>query len=195
MQTEYEATFIKVDKDEVRKRFELAGARLIKPEFLQKREVFDLPLGHEIPDGWLRVRDESDKITMSLKIVGGAKIEDQKELCLTVDNFIAATELLKSIGCPQKAYQESKRELWMMDGVEITIDEWPFLEPFVEIEAKTEAEVKKVSALLGFDYSQAIFCSVDTLYSEKYNFDKEVINHGTSKLVFEMDNPFEKVSL
>jgi adenylate cyclase class 2 len=192
MQTEYEATFIKVDKEEMRTKFKLAGAKLIRPEFLQTRKVFDLPSGHEIADGWLRVRDEGDKITMSLKIVGGKKIEDQKELCLKIDNFEAAVELLKSIGCSQKAYQESRRELWMIDDVEITIDEWPFLEPFVEIEAKTEEEVKRISALLGFDYNQAIFCSVDTLYSQKYNIDKEVINHGTTKIVFDMDNPFEK---
>jgi adenylate cyclase class 2 len=179
----------------MRAKFKLAGAKLIRPEFLQTRKVFDFPVGHEIDNGWLRVRDEGDKVTMSLKIVGGKNIEDQKELCLKIDNFDSAVELLKSIGCPQKAYQESKRELWIIDEVEITIDEWPFLEPFVEIEAKNEEEVKRVSSLLGFDYNQAIFCSVDTLYSEKYKIPKEVINHGTIRIVFDMDNPFENINV
>ncbi len=43
MNIEYEATFLKIDRDEIRKRLRNAGAKLIKPEFLQKRVVFNLP--------------------------------------------------------------------------------------------------------------------------------------------------------
>jgi adenylate cyclase class 2 len=191
MQIEYEATFTNINKAEIRGKLEAAGARLIKSEFLQKRIVFNLPEGHEIKGGWLRVRDEGDKITMSLKIIDGEKIEDQKEICLGISDFGLAVNFLKTIGCRQKAYQESKRELWVINGVEITIDEWPFLEPFVEIEAQTEVEVKETSRVLGFDYSQALFCSVDTLYSTKYGVPKEVINNEISEILFDMKNPFE----
>jgi adenylate cyclase class 2 len=191
MQIEYEATFTNINKAEIRGKLEAAGARLLKPEFFQKRIVFSLPEGHEIKGGWLRVRDEGDKITMSLKIIDGEKIEDQKEICLGISDFGLAVNFLKTIGCRQKAYQESKRELWTLNGVEITIDEWPFLEPFVEIEAQTEVEVKETSRALGFDYSQALFCSVDTLYSAKYGVPKEVINNEISEILFDMKNPFE----
>ena len=34
-----------------------------------------------------------------------------------------ARELLNTLGCQERAYQETKRELWKLDGVEITIDE------------------------------------------------------------------------
>ena len=54
---EYEAKFININKDSVRENLKLVGAELIKPEFLQKRVVFNLPTGHEIKGGWLRVRD------------------------------------------------------------------------------------------------------------------------------------------
>ncbi len=40
MQTEYEATFIDVDKDEVREKLKQVGAVLVKPEVLMKRYVF-----------------------------------------------------------------------------------------------------------------------------------------------------------
>lgn len=190
MGIEYEATFINVDKDDIRKRLKKAGATLIKPDFLQKRRVFELPVGHEIPGGWLRVRDEQDKITMSLKIVNGDKIEDQKEICLKIDNFEEGVNFLESIGCKQKAYQESRRELWILDGVEVTIDEWPFLEPYVEVEGKSEEKVKEVSAKLDFDYSTALFCSVDVLYNKKYGTPIEHINHNLNKIVFDGENPF-----
>ncbi len=190
MEIEYEATFTNINKDEYRKKLEGIGAKLLKSEFLQKRVVFELPKGHEIKGGWLRVRDEGDKITMSLKIVDGNKIENQKELCLRVDNFEHATEFLISIGCTKKGYQESKRELWVLNGVEITIDEWPFLEPYLEIEGKSEKEVKNVSEKLGLDYSTAMFCAVDTIYSKKYNLPENVIDNNISKIIFGGENPF-----
>src|SRR3989344_4356730 len=153
MYTEFEATFTNVRKEDIRAKLTRAGAKLIKKEFLQKRTVFNLPKGHEINGGWLRVRDEGDKITMSLKIVDGNKIENQKEIQLLVDSFNEAVKLLETVGAAKKAYQESKRELWKLDNIEITIDEWPFLEPFIEIEGHSEYEVKNVAAKLGFDYS------------------------------------------
>ncbi len=192
MYIEFEATFTNIDKDNIRARLRKAGARLIKREFLQKRTVFNLPKDHEIKGGWLRVRDEGDKITMSLKIVDGNKIENQKETQLIVDNFENAVDILESIGCINKAYQETKRELWKLGGVEVTIDEWPFLEPFVEIEGKSEKEVKMAAEKLGFDYSKAKFCSVDTLYSEKYGFPEDHFNNHSPKIVFDMENPFLK---
>lgn len=190
MYTEFEATFTNVKKDDVRNKFRKAGARLIKKEFLQKRIVFNLPKVHEINGGWLRVRDEGDKITMSIKIVDGNKIENQKETQLVIDSFDNAVSLLESIGCENKAYQETKRELWELDGVEITIDEWPFLEPFVEIEGISKKEVKSVANKLGFNYSTEVFEAVDELYSKKYGITKGRINNHTPKILFGMENPF-----
>lgn len=189
---EYEATFTNISKDKVRKKLETAGAKLIKPEFLQKRTTFSLPAGNEIRGGWVRVRDEGDKITMSLKIIDGNRIQDQKEICIKVDSFQNACELLRTIGCVEKAFQETKRELWKLDEVEITIDEWPFLEPFVEIESTSEEAVKKIATKLGFEWDKAKFCAVGTIYSEKYKISEDVINNHTPKIVFEMSNPFVK---
>lgn len=190
MNIEYEATFANVDKDGVREKLRRSGATLVRAEFLQRRAVFRLPQGHEIDGGWLRVRDEGDRITMSLKVVDGEEIHNQKETMLVVDSFEEARKFLLSLGCLEKAFQESKRELWVLDSVEITIDEWPFLPPFVEVEGGSEELVKIVSEKIGFDYAQAKFCAVDTLYSERYQIAPERINNQTPNIVFEMNNPF-----
>jgi len=192
MNIEYEATFPNINKDEIRQRLLSAGASLIKPEFFLKRNVFHLPKGNEVEGGFLRVRDEGDKITMSMKVIKEKGIEDQEELCLTVNDFNQASEFLGVIGCTQKSYQETKRETWEFDGVEIDIDEWPFLEPFVEIEGSSEEAVRSVSEKLGFDYSQALFCSAGTLYSKKYGLPATSINK-TPMITFEMENPFLKL--
>ena len=190
MKIEYEATFPNINKDEIRKRLKEAGAVLTQPEFLQKRATFNLPKGHEIKGDWLRVRDEGDKITMTLKVVDGDQIHNQKEITLKIENFEEAVKLLETIGCQKKSYQETKRELWMLDEVEIDIDEWPYLEPYVEIEGKSEEAVKNVSKKLGFDYSKALFCCVTTLYNLKYGIYEEVINNQIPEITFEGKNPF-----
>ena len=185
--------FWDINKNEIRKKLKEIRAKLVKKEFLMKREVFDLPKGHEINGGWIRIRDEEDKITMSLKIIEGNIVSDnincQKEVCLNIDNFENARIFLENIGCKKKAYQETKREIWKLDGVEISIDEWPFLEPFVEIEGKNEEEVKSASEKLGFNYKDAFFGSADFLYAKKYSISEDIVN-DTPEIVFGEKNPF-----
>ncbi|MBT3324334.1 CYTH domain-containing protein [archaeon] len=189
MEIEYEATFPNIIKDEIRNKLIELGAKLIKKEFLMKRSVFTLPKNNEIDNAWLRVRDESDRITMSLKVIDGNQIHNQKEVCLNIDHFSDAELFLTTLGCKKKAYQETKRELWILDEVEVCIDEWPFLEPFVEVEGKSEELVKLVSEKLGFDYTKALFCSVATLYNIKYGVDEDIISNATPIITFEK-NPF-----
>jgi len=189
MQIEFEATFTNIKKDELREKLERSGAELVRPEFLQKRENF---FPHDDKRGWIRVRDEGYKITLSYKrLVNRKKIEGQQEICLVVDDYENAKQFLQAMGCKQKNYQESKREIWELDGVEICIDEWPFLEPFVEIEGKSEQEVKNVCKKLGFEYNNAKFCAAGDLYEEKYDIPVRKINNETPKIIFGMENPFE----
>jgi len=193
MKIEYEATFKNIDKDEIRARLKAANAVMIYPEFLMTRYVWHFPKGHEVKGSSIRVRQEADKITMSVKIIADNEhIEDQKETCITISSLEDAKEILDTIGCQKRAYQESKRELWQLDGADITIDEWPFLEPFVEIEASSEQAVKDIAKKLNFDYSQAIFGSVDFQYKAKYGISiKQIIAH-TPHIIFDMKNPFVK---
>jgi len=191
MEIEYEATFENVDKDAMRARLRAAGATLVRPEFTQGRVVFNMPKGHEILGGWLRVRDEGGKTTMSLKVVDGSSIENQKEICLAVDDFDAAVEFLSLVGADRKAHQETRRELWSLDGTEVTIDEWPFLEPFVEVEGRDEATVRAASEKLGFDYATALFCSIGTMYVRKYGIAEDTFNNRSPRIVFDMENPFD----
>lgn len=191
MDIEYEAKFLHVNKDEVRERLQKAGATLVRPEYLQKRIPFHLPIGKRINDVWLRVRDEGDKVTVSLKAIDGDKIENQKELCVQVSDFSDTVRILEAIGCERKSYQETRRELSILDNTEITIDEWPFLEPFVEVEGTSETLVREVSEKIGFDYQQALFCAVGKLYQIKYGIHPDQIN-TVGKIVFDMENPFVK---
>lgn len=111
MEIEYEAKFLNIVKDEIRDVLKKSGATLVRPEYQQKKFNFRLPKEKRSDNAWVRVRDEGDKITLSLKVISGEAIADQKEISLTIDNFDDAGSLLEKIGCERKAYQESKREL------------------------------------------------------------------------------------
>ena len=191
LSTEYEATFCNIDINKTRKQIKKLGGKLLKPMFKQKRVNFYLPEGQEIKGAWLRVRDENDKITMSLKITGNNKsIDSQKEVELIVNSYENALTFLKTIGARKKSFQETKREIWEIEGVKLMIDIWPFLEPILEIEGKNENEVKKVAKKLGLNWSNAVFNSVDFIYSQKYKIPTEKINNHTPLIKFNMKNPF-----
>ncbi|MBP9772190.1 MAG: CYTH domain-containing protein [Candidatus Pacebacteria bacterium] len=193
METEYEATFWPIDKDTVRSLLQTAGATMKYPERLMRRVVFYLPPTSPLTGktAWARVRDEGDKITMSIKqLAKHDEISDQKEVELTVSSFETGIEMLRLIGCEEKAFQETKRELWELDGVQITIDEWPFLQPFIEIEGQTEEVVRTVSEKLGYKWSDALFCSADLIYMKQYGITHARINDETPRLAFSDPNPF-----
>ncbi len=188
MNIEYEATFTQINKGGIRKKLQDIEAKLIKPEFLMKRVVFHPP--KHIKNGWMRVRDEGDKITLGLKVIEGNKITDQKEIELVINDLNEGFKLLEAIGARKKSYQETKRELWHLDGLEITIDTWPGLQPLIEIEGKNEEKVKKTATKLGFNWQEAVFGATDEIYERELGIPKKIINQQTPEITFE--NPPKK---
>jgi adenylate cyclase class 2 len=175
MKNEIEATFLSVDKDSTRDKLKKAGFKLNIPEYLMRRKTFDfsrIAPGH---NKWGRVRQESDKITMTVKEIRGSGINDTYEVELTVDDFDTATSFFEACGIPAKAFQENMREAWVRDGVEATIDTWPGLNPFIEIEGTTEKVVREISNELGFDFGNAVFGSIDIVYEKELGIPAEII--------------------
>jgi adenylate cyclase class 2 len=188
METEYEAKFLNVDKDEVRRRLTAAGATLQRPEFAQRRWVFALPKEKHSSNVFARVRDEGGIITMTWKQFSGEEVDNPKEIELIVDSFDNAVEMLTQLGCTPTSFQENRRELWHLGAAKVTIDSWPFYEPFVEIEGTSEDIVRNASTKAGFDWSKALFCGVSKLFQMKYG--EHVLIRQMPLLTFDMPDPF-----
>lgn len=167
MKKEIEATYLSVDKDAVRKKLSTAGFVLQTPEYTMRRKTFDFSRVAPGLNKWGRVRQESDKVTMTVKEVRGSGINDTYEVELVVNDFDTASAFFEACNIPAKAFQENMREVWNRDNVEVTIDTWPGLNPFVEIEAETEEVVREVSKELGFDFEKAVFGSIDIVYEKE----------------------------
>lgn len=175
MKKEIEATYLSVNKEEVRKKLKASGFVLQTPEYMMRRKTFDF--SHVAPgrNKWGRVRQESNKVTMTIKEVRGSGINDTYEVELVVNDFDTASAFFEACNIPAKAFQENKREVWQCDEVEVTIDTWPALNPFVEVEAENEELVRKVSDELGFDFEKAVFGSIDLVYEKELGIPAETI--------------------
>jgi len=153
MQTEIEAKFPDINPDSIRTKLREVGAVQEHPEIFMRRKVFDYPDRRlEKIGGWVRVRDEGSQVTLSYKQLNDRTLHGTKEVSVIIDDFDKACELIEAIGLPAYSYQETKREKWMLGDVEITIDTWPWIPTFVEIEGATEESVRSVASRLQFDW-------------------------------------------
>jgi len=176
MATEIEAKFTQIDPTVIRQRLADVGAKLIQPERLMKRKLFEYPDGRlQARNAWIRLRDEGDKITLAYKQLNDRSLHGTQEISITVDDFDQATDWLQAIGLRMKSYQETKRESWKLGLTSIDIDTWPWVPPLVEIEGEHEADVKQVASLLGFDWQQVKHGSVENVYQEIYDLTEEEI--------------------
>jgi adenylate cyclase class 2 len=81
-----------------------------------------------------------------------------------------------------------------MDGMVITIDSWPFLNQFVEVEGPSEQAVQAACERLGLPYQHAIFGSIDLLYARQYGIAPRVITEDIPALTFVGANPLLRFS-
>jgi adenylate cyclase class 2 len=181
MQTEIEAKFLDIKLDELRAILRTHGAMRIHEERLMKRKVFDKQDGElRKMGGWIRVRDEGDKVTLSYKQLNDRTLHGTKEVSLDVSNFETACDFLLVTGFVCKCYQETKRERWELDGVEVTLDTWPWIPSFVEIEGKSDEDLKSVVLKLGLNWATALHGSVETAYQAVYEVTEDEVNSWES---------------
>lgn len=185
MQNEIEAKFLDINKAKIRQKLKQLGATLEKPEVLMRRVVFQTD-----KHSFARVRDEGDQIVMTYKhVVDGHSILGTKEVNVKVNDYDAAILLLKCCGLKAKANEETKREIWRLKNTEICIDTWPWIPPFIEIEAPSAAEVWELAKKLGFTKDQAKFGSVDTIYQHYFGVEPDIVNSHTPEILFNMQPP------
>lgn len=169
MKSEIEVKFLDINHDAIRTKLKGLGARCNHEKRLMRRFIVETPEMHE-KDAFLRVRDEGSKVTMTYKQFDKLAVDGAKEIEITIDNFDDGVSLVKTV-CPtvnRVSYQESKRETWMLGDVEVVLDEWPWLKPYIEIEGESEDALKQVAEQLGLSWNAAVFGDVMAAYRVEY---------------------------
>ncbi len=177
MQPEIEARFLNVNHDLLRKKLLDVHAKQIYSMREMSRKNFDFSDRRlQIKNGWVRVRNEGDLVTLSYKQLDHRGVDGTKEVNLVVNNFDQTCLFLESIGLEAKSFQETKRESWILDNVQIELDVWPWIKPMLEIEADSEAELRRIAKLLELDWQDALHGSVEVAYQAEYDVTEDEID-------------------
>lgn len=190
MTNEYELKFIDINKDDIRAKLLALHYYMDLPETLMKRQTFHLP--DTYPDSkskWGRVRDEGKRITATIKWYdnpNNPSISEIHEEEIVVSDWDSGVGWLEQKGFKLTAYQENTREAWKKQGVsglEVVIDTWPGLLPYIEVEALSIEDVYSASIELGFDPSLGMTGGVEWVYLKKLGVSTDQIK-SLSEITF-----------
>ena len=130
-----------VDEEEVRSRLRKLGARLMG-KYNFKRVVFNVSVTPKVTAD-IRVRTDGKNSFITLKKRYGDGLSDRDEYELGVKDFREAARMLNALFGESKYsyYVENRREEYLLGGSHVTIDKWPQLPAFVEIEGRSEKDI------------------------------------------------------
>ncbi len=172
MNTEIEAKFLHIHHDTIRKQLKEAGAICVTPMRLMRRAIIDYPdrrLQEGTINSFVRVRDEGDKITLTYKQFNTLSLTGAQEVEAIVDSFDDTIKIFTAIGLVVCSLQESKRETWELGSCEIVLDEWPWLDPYIEIEGTSAEVVQETAQKIGLVWDTASFGDVMVAYRDQYS--------------------------
>jgi adenylate cyclase class IV len=185
---EFEGRVLDLDLPEFYKKLKTCNATKLTDLSIYRRSVFKLC---DIKRGFVRVRDEGDKITMTSKIYKDPKFPIESELSIH-NTFEHGQDFLRSLNLDEKAYHETMREKWSIPKsstnktqlCEVAIDRIPGLPVYAELECKTETDLKKTCKLLGVTYNDLGFGGYGNVYQHYYGIASYEINNVIPKLTF-----------
>ena len=199
MAEEIEVKFLDINHNDIRSKLKKLGAVQTHKRTLHKRKVYDYADGSlEKKGGWVRLRDEGDKITLTYKqndTDQNGRVIKTHENEVIVSSYSEADALLQSIGLMEKSDQENYREVWRVsiDGsiVDVMLDEWPFVKPFVELELVEGSRnaLKELAVQLGLRFEDALEGSVIPVYMSEYNVTAQDIRDYRGPMLFNQPRP------
>ncbi len=168
MHTEFEERILEIDVQKTISKLEELGAKKVG-EWFQKRYVYDFTPARE--NEWIRLRTNGEVVTLAYKNVEKNTVDGTKELEVEVSDFDETNEILNVLGYKAKGYQENKRIRYMLNDVEVDIDSWPMIPTYMEIEGKSEEQVKEIEKVLDVDASKVTALNCDDIYRDIYGIE------------------------
>lgn len=120
---------------------------------------------------WIRLRQDGEQIELTLKYIYNTdaeyEIDQVKEVEILVNDFDTANKLVEEMGYYKRKLVEKKRISYIYNDLQVEIDEWPFLEPYVEIEGKNVDSIYNLVEKLGYSKEQAKVMNTEDVYLSK----------------------------
>lgn len=157
---EIEVRFLEIDKEKLVKQLRDFGAKDLGEDLLTEIIFYDKDLRwRDKEHKHIRLRKRGEVVTLTYKQWYEKKVDGVEEVEFDVSDIDQAHTLLEKLGLVAFRYQEKRRHTFILDGVTIDIDTWPKIPTYVEFEGESEADLKRVSKKLGFNWSDAVFDS------------------------------------
>ena len=166
MVQEFETKVLDINISKVKEKLLSLGATQ-HPEVLLKRHVFDIESEHR---EWIRLRTDGSKATLTYKKKDNNSISGTEEIEVVVSNFEEMYQILSKIHFKNHFYHENKRILLTLNKIEFTIDTWPGIPPYIEIESSCEEKVIEGLKLLDLEGKDIGNVTVSDVY-QKYGKD------------------------
>lgn len=153
MANEIEVKILGINVEKLKKSLARNQASLISPMEKQIRYIFDIDANDK--SKWIRLRTSGGKTTLTVKVIRDDRIDGTEEFEVTVSDIKTTLKILELMGFSLKSYQENYRITYSLDGAELSIDFWPQLKPYLEIEANDKAKIREIIKKLGLsEYKQ-----------------------------------------
>jgi hypothetical protein len=160
---EYEAKIYDVIPADIVAKLARLGAKEIG-SYNFRRYVFDtIPA---VPNRWVRLRSDGQHATLTVKEITTDAIDGTHEWEVEVSDLDTTLEILAKIGIKPRGYQENKRQEYNLGGVQVVIDHWPKLKPYIEIEGNSAEEVINTAKLLGYTEDDLTMKNTAELYQD-----------------------------
>lgn len=167
--TEFEGRILGVDVEAVKKR--LLALSVEGPEELHfRRYIFDV-----IPEQrgkWLRLRTDGRLSTLAMKHIRNDDIDGTDEWEIVVDSFDEAFKILNNAGLKYRSYQENNRINFRIDECMVSIDTWPLIPPYLEIEGPSKQRVEALATKLDYSLDELTGINNEKIY-KKYGIEIE----------------------
>ena len=122
------------------------------------------------PNKWVRLRKSNDEIELTLKHIyekDSHNIQKVKECEINVSDLSETNLLLNEVGIVNRNYQEKIRYSFVYKTAEIELDEWPLLEPYMEIECDNEKVIEEIIESLNLHNKEIVSLNTEQLYKRK----------------------------
>lgn len=169
MTPEIECRFLEVDKDALVTKLRELGAKDEGEVLLEEVIIYGPHNAWKDEPRFVRIRKTGDTTKLTYKEHRSQSLGGAHEIEFAIEDLGKAAAFFEAIGFPPFRWQQKKRHTLELHSVTFDIDTWPTLPPYVELEGKSEEDLKRAAALVGYDWTDAVFNDAAWVIENKYN--------------------------
>ncbi len=181
MPKEYEVDILNINREEAVARLNELGAKHVGTHHFRRME-FRLEGDSDAGHSWIRVRTDGKKTTLTMKTynLGGFNPMDEYEV--ETGGFEDTIRIMSRLAKSRCIYFENDRDAYRLDDLYITLDKWPEIPLFMEIEAPDEAKLRAAAAMIGIKGELIGNCVINDVYKRYGLTFLEVVGKNDHKL-------------